>query len=169
MFLSLIVVVVSMGIFFYLIIKAKKQNKNRFLWIIGASVGGVIAFAIVIPTLFWSTMPLWSHKTVTEMPLSRLESKAVVVLGPGYYGITVGRDTLGTMDDEKGDVYYLLTIPSENIHIENTAPINLTMGIAYNNRERFTLKRRTEAVLTAKMLTDFKSKINVKIVRNPYP
>ena len=137
--------------------------------IVGAAVSGVLAFAVAIPALFWLTMPLWSHKTVVEMPVSRLESKASVVLEPGYYGITVGRDMSGPMDDEKGDFYYLLKIPSENIYIEQTAMINLTMGIAYNNLKRFELKRKAEGVLTAKALADFKSKTNVKIVRNPYP
>lgn len=60
-------------------------------------------------------------------------------------------------------------IPSQNIDITHTAMVNLTMGIAYNNRERFTLKQKAEGVLVAKALIDFKSKTNVKIVRNPYP
>ena len=168
---SLIVILILSVICIVLMSKTKKQPRLFFITGPLVIVFGILAVVITLPALFWLTMPLWSHKTIVEISLkeNREASEMQFILDPGNYMIAATRDVSGSLVDEKGDIYYSLVIPSENIKIENKRQADFTLGIVSNHCERFTVKRKANGSLTAKAFFPFKSKIRMQIIRNPYP
>ena len=156
-----------------IVLMSKTEKHPRLFFITGplVTVFGLLAVVIALPTLFWLTLPLWSHKTIAEISLKEnLEaSEMQFILDPGNYMIAATRYVSDASVDEKGDIYYSLVIPSENIKIEDKMQADFTLGIGSNHCERFTVKHKANGSLTAKAFFPFKSKVRMQIIRNPYP
>ena len=165
----IIILILILAAICILSIRKIKTSKNRLWWIAGSLMSGIMALVIALPTLFLLTVPVWSNKTVVEMPLKENQTEMQFVLDPGYYMIATTRDVSESLVDEEGDVYYSLAIPSENLKIEKKRQMDFTMRIASNHGETFNIKHKAHGVLFAKELFPFKSKVRIEIVRNPFP